>query len=118
MEACRLADVDVYVLKRMYDYAGHLMRTNKDKPDHLTGKVPAHRDAEWKAALRQVVGHQGHEGRFSPWNWERQCDAVFRQVNRHWKLVAVDKEQWQEFRPKWLRYMLGSKNTNSRMGTL
>ena len=118
MDACRLADVDVYVLKRMYDYTGHLPRVIKDKPDHLTGKVIAYKDAEWKSALTQVLGHQGHKGRFSPWDWERQCGALFRLVNRHWKLVAVDRVLWRELRPQWLRYMLGGRVVNSRMGSL
>ena len=32
MEACGLADIDVYVLKRMYDYTGHLLRISKTSP--------------------------------------------------------------------------------------
>jgi len=118
MKACGLPDVDVYILKRMYDYTGHLARIVRDKPEHLTGKLLGYRDAEWKNALMQVVGHQGHKGRFSPWSWERQYDSFFRSKGHSWRDVARDRELWQSFRSQWMRHMLGSKAANSRFGVL
>ena len=62
-----LADVDVYVLSRMYDYAGHLVRAIRRDPEHLVGAVIRHRDSEWKRNMADSIGHQGHPGRFAPW---------------------------------------------------
>ena len=35
MTAEKLAHLDVYVLKRMYDHTGHLLRILSDRPEHL-----------------------------------------------------------------------------------
>ena len=122
MKACGLPDVDIYIyiyiLKRMYDYTGHLVRIVRDKPEHFTGKLLGYRDAEWKDALMQVVGHQGHKGRFSPWSWERQYDSFFRSKGHSWRDVACDRELWHSFRSQWIRYMLGCRAANSRFGAL
>ncbi len=60
MVAAELQTIDVYILGRMYDYAGHLIRVLHENPRHLTGFVLGYLDAEWKEALSEVVGHQGH----------------------------------------------------------
>ena len=70
--------LDFYVCKRMYDYTGHLVRALAENPMHLTGMLLEFRDAQWKASLTEVVGHQGHGGRFAPWNWERQYHVFVR----------------------------------------
>ena len=81
LSECKLADIDVYVLGRMYDYAGHLMRAVDANPLHLVGHLLKYRDAEWKDALTAMVGHQGHNGRISPLNCERQFYSYCRGLN-------------------------------------
>ena len=86
--------IDHYVLKRMYDYTGHLVRVLAENPRHLTGMLLQFRDAQFKEAMTGVLGHQGHAGRFAPWCWERQYHAFFHHLGERWQDRARDKEQW------------------------
>ena len=105
----RILPIDAYILKRMYDYAGHLVRVSARDPQHLTGAVLGFMDAQFKDALTAVIGHQGHNGRFSPWNWERQYHSFFNRKGMSWKDVAKDREEWQKHRDDWIESMRGGR---------
>ena len=47
MAKAKLPDLDVYVLRRLYDYPGHLVRILADQPNHLTGRVMKYMDASY-----------------------------------------------------------------------
>ena len=118
MTDCKLPDIDAYVLSRMYDYAGHLQRAVTANPLHLAGHLLKYRDAEWKDALTAMVGHQGHNGRISPWNWERQFHSYFRSLSLNWQEVARDREKWFSHRRAWIRHALGSRSRSTNFGVL
>ena len=101
-----VSTLDKYIQKRVYDYAGHLVRALSDNPAHLTGLVLRYRDAEAKEALAAQVGHQGHPGRFAPWNWERQFHGFFRRGGESWQEVAGDRLSWVDYRPCWINFMI------------
>ena len=98
--------IDRYVLKRMYDCTGHLVRVLDENPRHLTGMLLQFRDAQWKEAMTEVIGHQGHSGRVAPWCWERQYHAFFHYLGERWQDVARDKAQWKNHREEWISYMI------------
>ena len=98
--------IDHYVLKRMYDYTGHLVRVLDENPRHLTGMLLQFRDAQWKEAMTEVIGHQGHSGRVAPWCWERQYHAFFHYLGERWQDIARDKAQWKNHREQWISYMI------------
>ena len=58
MEEGGLAHLDVYVLKRMYGYAGHIQRAVAGNSSHVVGAVLRHRDAEWMATMTALFRHQ------------------------------------------------------------
>ena len=49
-----------YVLGRMFDYVGHIIRESQRNPNHLTGWLINFRDALWKETMAALQGHQGH----------------------------------------------------------
>ena len=106
-----LPDLQVYVLGRMFDHTGYLVRSFSRSPNHLTGRVMAFRDAAWKRAMTHHVGHQGHSGRFAPWNWERQYDSYFALQGLEWKQVAADKAAWSKHRRSFVEHMLGTRRS-------
>ena len=118
IQECRLPDIDVYVLGRMFDYTGHLMRLVARNPLHLTGLVLKFRDSMWKDAHTVLAGHQGHPGRISPWCWERQYHSYFRAHGLCWQDISVDKAAWNSHKKAWIRQMLGSKASSSNYGVL
>eukprot|EP00973_Karenia_brevis_P031593 4356982-Karenia_brevis.AAC.1 len=79
-----IPDLDAYVLARMFDYTGHLVRSCQRKPDSLLGKVIRYRCCEYKQFLTEVSGHQGHSGRIAPWDWERQFHSYFSRHKLAW----------------------------------
>ena len=105
MSTADVMAIDAYTLKRMYDYAGHLVRALDENPLHLTGLVLKYRDAESKATIAAEIGHQGHPGRFAPWNWERQLHSFFDQFGENWQQVACDKARWPSCRAQWVDFM-------------
>ncbi|CAK0817341.1 unnamed protein product, partial [Prorocentrum cordatum] len=54
------AVVDVYALRRMHDYTGHLVRAIRWDPEHLVGAVILRGDSEWKCNMTDTIGLQGH----------------------------------------------------------
>jgi len=112
----QIPDLDVYVLVRLYDYAGHLARAISLNPTHLTGQVLNFRNAEWKQSMTDVLGHQGHKGRTHPWCWERQFHSYFKLQGEIWQEVALDKNQWHLNRSAWIEHMLGSRAASTNMG--
>ena len=113
-----LPDIDVYVLKRMYDYVGHLTRAVHVNPGHLTGLVMTFRAADWKYAMSTAVGHQGHRGRVAPWTWERQYSSYYNSIGISWREAAKDRQMWQLHRRPWLEAMLGRRVAATNMGDL
>ena len=59
-------DLDAYVLSRMYDYVGHVIRMGSRYPGFLPCIALRHRDKSWCLQHQEVLGHQGHHGRFNP----------------------------------------------------
>ena len=118
MKENRTPDIDVYVLGRMYDYAGHVLRESDRNSHHLIGHLLRFRNSAWKQAVTEVVGHQGHSGRISPWDWERQYHSYFRGEGLLWQDVALDKKSWLDHRPKWIRHTLGSRSTSACFGNM
>eukprot|EP00973_Karenia_brevis_P055119 7664281-Karenia_brevis.AAC.1 len=59
--------------------------------------------------MQGVFGHQGHPGRYAPWNYERQFDSFFHSLGLNWLEVARDKQHWAQHQHAWLRHMLGSR---------
>ena len=106
LAAAGVETIDLYLLTRMYDYAGHLVRALQDNPLHLTGLVLRFRDAQAKAAIDSEIGHQGHPGRFAPWNYERQFDAFFKLMGAHWQEVASDRSKWRSQRDAWISFIV------------
>lgn len=76
---------------------------------HLTGIVLRYLDAEWKEALMEIVGQQGHSARFYPWNWERQFHIFFYALGDSWKEVARHRERWISYRSEWVNFMIKAK---------
>ena len=74
------------------------------------------RDASWKRQMTEAIGHQGHDGRVAPWNWERQYASFFRQRDQEWTHVALDREAWATHKRPWLLHMLGSTWRAAQMG--
>ena len=109
MGDAKLNDLHAHVLGRMYDYTGHFVRATQRDPRHLTGQVLHFRGAAWKRQMMEMVGHQGHPGRFAPWNWERQYDHFFDQRGALWTDVATNKPVWNSYREAWIDHMLGSR---------
>ena len=97
--------LDAYVLGRLYDYAGHLVRAIQANPGHLTGIALDFRDAPWKRTMTELVGHQGHPGRFSPWSWERQFSSYFQLEGLLWKEVALERDSWACRKTAWMKTM-------------
>ena len=106
MSDAEVGRIDYYVLKRMYDYTGHLMRVLAENPRHLTGMLIQFRDAQFKQDMTDVIGHQGHKGRVAPWCWERQYHTFFHMLGESWQEVAKDKEHWLKHREDWISYMI------------
>ena len=46
MSGAAIERIDHYVLKRMYDFTGHLVRVSAENPRHLTGMVLQFRGAQ------------------------------------------------------------------------
>ena len=113
---CGLPDVEVHLLATMYNYAGHLVRSSCRNQGHLTGRLVKFRCSQWKDALTQIVGHQGHHGRVSPWCWERQFHSYFRELELDWWDLAASREKWLSHRAPWLVSVLGSKSETAILG--
>ena len=113
MGEARLNDLHALVLGRMYDYTGHLVRVAQREPGHLTGKVLHFRGAAWKRQMVEMFGHQGHPGRFAPWNWERQYDHFFAQRGILWIEIAANKAGWNSYREVWIEQMMGSRGARA-----
>ena len=116
MVECRIPDTDVYVLARIFDYAGHLARAIAVNPTHLTGVALNYRNASWKQDMTDAIGHQGHAGRVSPWNWERQFHSYFKTLELDWQEVAIDRMIWLSHRSPWIQHMLGSRSAATYTG--
>ena len=114
----KLPDLDVHVLSRMFDYTGHLMREVSRNQNHLTGHVLKFRDSMWKEAHTALAGHQGHDGRFSPWCWERQHHSYVRAHGLCWQDVSLSKSAWNDHKKPWILHMLGSRASSSNYGAL
>ena len=112
----KLPDLDVYVLARMYEYVGHLIRVIRREPAHLTGKLIDFRDSDWKEYLTETAGSQGHPARFHPWNWEYQYHSYFRKLGKSWKDAAQQKQEWRAHRRPWIEHMLGKSASNANYG--
>ena len=112
----QIPDLDVYVLARLYAYAGHLVWAVSANPAHLTGHVLNFRNAEWKRQMTEVLGHQGHHGRHHPWNWERQFHSYFKLQGEDWQQVALNKSEWYFHRSAWIQHMLGSRAASTNLG--
>ena len=111
MSDAAVGRIDRYVLKRMYDYTGHLMRVLAENPMHLTGMLVQFRDAQYKQDMTDVIHHQGHPGRFAPWCWERQYHTFFAMLGERWQDVAQDKTKWLQHRADWISYMIRGRLT-------
>eukprot|EP00973_Karenia_brevis_P014655 1999137-Karenia_brevis.AAC.1 len=86
----------------MFDYTGHLVRAVRSNPGHVTGCLMNFRNAAWKRYLTESIGHQGHTGRVTPWNWERQYDAYFKAKDLEWQEVASYREEWHSHKRAWM----------------
>ena len=67
------------------------------------------RNAQSKQDMTEVIGHQGHQGRFAPWCWERQCHTFCELLGQSWQEVAQDKAKWLKHRADWISYMIRGK---------
>lgn len=114
MKDCKLPDLDAYILGRMYDYAGHLIRAINTKPQHLTGQVLDFRNAEFKETLSTVVGHKC---RVAPWNWERQYLSFFHCRGKDGKDTAGNRNSWQAYKGAWTKFSLRSRAEKVYLGT-
>ena len=113
-----ICDIDVIVLRRMFDYIGHLMRIVTDKPRHLTGQIIKYKCCGFTQALTDVVGHQGRVGRHTPWSWKRQYHKYFHDQGLDWKIITRQKDEWNKHRKEWIKYMLKSRSVAANFGRL
>ena len=116
MVEAKLPDLHIFVLSRMYDYTGHLLREVSRDPSHLCGHIIRFRDASWKRTMTALVGHQGHHGRVSPWTWERQYDTYFNDLGVAWQSAAIQKSEWNRHKGPWIKHTLGSSLGTAVLG--
>jgi len=117
MKDCKVPDLDAYIWGKMYDYAGHLIRAINTKAQHLMGQVLNFRNAGFKETSSAVVGHQGHNGRVAPWNWEQQHHSFFHGRGKDWQDIAGNRNSWQAYRGAWIKFALRSRAEKVYLGT-
>ena len=106
----KLRDPDAVVLSRIYSFAGHVCRLEAYDPQRLTLQVFRDRDRMWAREQVVSVGHGGHPGRFSPWNYEFMFDRYWAPRGVEWTTVASDKDRWKSKEINWIKFMLGSQS--------
>ena len=106
-----ITDLDAYVLGRMYDFVGHVIRMGCREPNFLPCVALRHRDKEWCLQRQEIMGSQGHHGRVHPWTHEKQFLDYFTRCDLNWKQVAQNKEEWQSHRKHWLTFKYGCRCT-------
>ena len=110
----KVVDFDGFVLARMYDYVGHVVRAGARDPEHLPSVILSHRDKEWCRQHQEVMGHQGHAGRFHPWSFERQYYCYFSSCALDWKAVARSKVDWNLHKAAWIKAMFGGRGSSMK----
>ena len=105
----KLIDLDGYILGRMFDYVGHVLRAGSRDPQCLPFVVLCHRDKEWCWNHEAIFNHQGHSGRVHPWTYERQFQDYFAKLDLDWKAVANSKPSWNRHRKTWIKSVYGGK---------
>ena len=103
----KLRDFDGYVLGRMYDYVGHIIRAGTREPAYLPSVVLSHRDRDWCLQCQDLFSNQGHSGRVHPWNFERPYHVYFSALLLDWKHAATNKELWLRHKSGWIRSVYG-----------
>ena len=110
-----LVDLDAYVLGRMYDYMGHVIRAAKYHTSFLPYIALCHRDKQWCLQHAEILGFQGHAGRVSPWTHERQYSDYFTTQGLDWKQVAADRSEWSAHKYDWLKTKYGARCPVSKL---
>jgi len=101
-QALNIPDVDVFILHKMFSFAGHLVRKGEYLPEFLPARVLLFRCKAECRTVQTFIGSQMHPKRFSPWSWERQFDTYFSQRGLSWIEVAKDKSMWNSHQQAWI----------------
>ena len=80
-----------YVLSRMYNYTGLLVRAISQKPGHVVGAVSRHWDSERRRIMIDTTGSQGHQGKFAPRRRKRRFDVCLVAQHVSWILAWAAK---------------------------
>ena len=102
-----IMDLDAYVLGRMYDFVGHVIRMGNREPNFLPYIAMCHRDKAWCQQHQDIIRHQGHPGRVHPWTHEKAYHDYFSNIHLEWKQVALDKTLWFSHKNHWLYSIYG-----------
>ena len=86
----QLIDLDAYVLGRMYDYMGHVVRMGARDKQFLPHLALCHRDKSRCLQHQEIIGHQGHAKRVLPWTHERPYYDYFSGHSLDWQEPALE----------------------------
>ena len=105
---------EVFVLRLLFTWAGHVARMRRDEPNRLTSRVLAYKSCnELEAFAFLSHGWQGHPGRFYVPGWERQFYTYFRQQCLDWQDVAQNRRTWNGFFCEWAKDRMKSKSLSN-----
>ena len=103
----KLTAWEVFVLRRLYNWAGHVARLQQQEPRRLTSRVLAFRCCRALEAHAFLTGGwQGHSGRYYVHNWERQFHDFFVKEDVDWDIVAMNKKTWNAKLSGWSRWKM------------
>ena len=105
----RILDFDAYILGRMYDYVGHVVRMGMRDGDFLPCVALRHRDKACCREQQELIGTQEHQGRVAPWMHEQQFVPFFDAVGLDWKDAAASKQHWLKHRAAWVKARYGKR---------
>jgi len=70
-------DLDATVLRRQFEWAGHLVRRTVEDPARLSAIVLNFFNEDTRNTNRDLVGRMGWGGRVNPWSYENQFVGFF-----------------------------------------
>ena len=100
----------IFILRRLFTWAGHVARLRRKEPDRITCRVLAYRSCqELDAHAFLTGGWQGHPGRYFVHNWEHQFHDCFKNVGLDWQDCAMNKPSWNKYFSMWCKSMMKSR---------
>ena len=102
------------VLHSIFDWGGHVARMVGYDASRWALKLLKWRDYNYLVTLRGLQNgylHRGH--RRPPWRWDHYLAQYFTTTHSlhelsEWHVKALSRECWEEFKPEWCSWRLGS----------